>query len=118
MSRETISVVILAKNEEKIIANCLESVKWADEVIIVDGISTDRTVEIAESYGAKVVPHKFEGDFGQERNIGIDNSNSDWFCSWIVMKSSRKDSGKSLQKYWNLRMIGMSRINFSEKIFF
>jgi len=78
MDREKLSVVILTKNEEERIARCLESLKWADEVILVDGMSTDRTPEIAREYGARVVSHKFEGDFGEERNIGIDNASGDW----------------------------------------
>ncbi len=78
MDREKLSVVIIAKNEEDKIRNCLESIKWVDEVVVVDGLSTDATVDICKEYGAKVVPHKFEGDFGQERNIGIDNSSGDW----------------------------------------
>jgi glycosyltransferase involved in cell wall biosynthesis len=76
--RRKISVVVLTKNEEEKIKNCLESLRWADEVVIVDGFSTDRTVDIAREYGAKVVQHKFEGDFGKERNIGVENSTGDW----------------------------------------
>ncbi len=78
MDRQKLSVVILAKNEEKKIRNCLESVKWADEIVVVDGFSTDSTVDICKEYGARVVQHRFEGDFGEERNIGIDNSSGDW----------------------------------------
>lgn len=78
MSRSAFTIVIITKNEEDKIARCLESVKWADEIVVVDGFSTDRTVEICKRYGAKVIQHRFEGDFGQERNIGIDNSSGDW----------------------------------------
>jgi len=77
-SRDKLSVVIIAKNEEDKIRNCLESVKWADEIVVVDGFSTDSTVDICRKYGARVVQHRFEGDFGEERNIGIDNSFGDW----------------------------------------
>ncbi|HNX90332.1 MAG TPA: glycosyltransferase family 2 protein [Candidatus Omnitrophota bacterium] len=76
--RKKLSVVILTKNEEDKIAHCLATLTWADEVVLVDGFSTDLTAEIAEKFGAKVVPHKFEGDFGLERNIGIENSSGDW----------------------------------------
>ncbi len=76
--RKKLSVVIIAKNEEDKIRNCLESIKWVDEVVIVDGFSTDKTVEICEEYGAKVIQHRFEGDFGLERNIGNENSSGDW----------------------------------------
>jgi len=76
--RMKLSVVILARNEEDKIADCLESIKWVDEIVVVDGFSTDATADICEKYGAKIVRHKFEGDFGQERNIGNDNASGDW----------------------------------------
>ena len=81
MRRASISAVILTKNEERNIKRCLESLKWVDEIVLVDGFSTDKTVEIAKSYGAKIVEHKFEGDFGFERNIGNDNATSDWILA-------------------------------------
>lgn len=78
MEKIKLSVVIIAKNEEKKIARCLESVKWADEIVVVDGLSTDRTAGIAASFGAKVVPHEFTGTFADDRNIGLDSSRNDW----------------------------------------
>jgi ADP-heptose:LPS heptosyltransferase len=75
----TISAVVLAHNSEKKIAKCLESLKgWADEIIIVDGESTDSTARIAESFGAKVYSHKFLGAFSAERNFGSDKAKSEW----------------------------------------
>ena len=76
--RPRLSVVILTKNEERRIARCLESVRWADELIVVDGMSTDRTVEICEQFGARVVPHSFEGSFAQERNLGLERATGEW----------------------------------------
>ena len=76
--RKKLSVVVLTKNEQEKIERCLNSVAWADEIVIVDGFSTDRTVEICKRYKTKIVQHRFEGDFGQERNIGIDNASGDW----------------------------------------
>ncbi|MBF0493797.1 MAG: glycosyltransferase family 2 protein [Candidatus Omnitrophica bacterium] len=101
MERMKLSVVILSKNEEKIIGRCLESVKWADEMIVVDGFSTDQTCVIASGYGAKVVQHKFEGDFGEERNIGIDNSKGDWVlqldCDEVVTEGFKSELMKILE---------------------
>lgn len=76
--RATLSVVIIAKNEERRIRRCLESVRWVDEVVVVDGLSTDRTVEICQAYGAKIVPHAFEGDFSIERNVGMAAATGEW----------------------------------------
>lgn len=62
-----LSVVIITYNEERNIGRCLESVKdVADEIVVVDSHSDDRTVEICESYGARVVLHAFEGHIAQK----------------------------------------------------
>ena len=76
--RARLSVVVLTKNEERQIARCLESAQWADEMIVVDGESADRTADICRSYGAAVISHPFSGDFGQERNIGNEAASGDW----------------------------------------
>ncbi len=57
----TISVYIVAYNEEAKLQAALESVAWADEIVVVDSGSTDRTVELAEGFGARVVQIPFEG---------------------------------------------------------
>ncbi len=75
-----ISVIILTFNEEINLARCLNSVdKWADEIIIVDSYSIDKTLEIAKKYGAKVVQHKFENQ-AQQFNWALDNVDikNDW----------------------------------------
>ena len=62
-----LSVVVITFNEEKNIARCLASVKnIADEIIVVDSFSTDETLTIAASYGAKIIQHKFEGHIQQK----------------------------------------------------
>ncbi|MGB2706247.1 MAG: glycosyltransferase family 2 protein [Candidatus Omnitrophota bacterium] len=81
MARATISAVLITRNEERNIRKCLESLRWVDEIVIVDGESTDRTQEIARLYGAKVINHPFEGDFGMERNIGNENATGDWILA-------------------------------------
>ena len=67
-----ISAVILAKNEEKNIEECLKTLKWADEVIVVDDESTDKTVEIAKENGAIVYSHPLNNDFSAQRNFGLE----------------------------------------------
>lgn len=79
MRRSKLAAAIIAKNEEKNIRACIESVKgWADEVIVVDGCSTDKTAVIARGLGAKVIEHAWEGNFAKERNIANQNSACDW----------------------------------------
>ena len=61
MKRERCSVTIITLNEEKNLRDCLESVRWADEIVIVDSGSTDRTLEIAREFGCKVVSNPWPG---------------------------------------------------------
>lgn len=75
--KKTISVVIIARNEEGMIANALSSVPFADEVIVVDSGSTDNTVEIAKREGAKVIETK-GGSFADWRNKGFREATGDW----------------------------------------
>lgn len=72
-----LSVVVIAKDEEKNIRDCLERVKWADEIIIIDDFSRDKTTEIAREFTSKIYRHRMEG-FGQQRNFGIDKTKGDW----------------------------------------
>jgi len=79
MRKTKITAAIITKNEEKNISSCIQTVKdWADEVIVVDGYSNDNTASNAERLGAKVVKHRFEGDFSKERNVAQDNAQGDW----------------------------------------
>lgn len=74
---KTISVVIITKNEEDMIANALSSVSFADERIVVDSGSTDNTVEIATREGARVV-HVKGGSFKDWRNKGLEAATGEW----------------------------------------
>ena len=69
---------MIGKNEQELLPQCLESIKWADEIIFVDTGSTDRTVEIAQSYGARVYHHPWENDFSLHRNQSISYATGDW----------------------------------------
>ena len=73
-----ISVALATHNEERNLAMCLEAVKnWADEIVIADGDSTDRTVEIAESYGAKVIKTTNKPNFHINKQMAIDATTGD-----------------------------------------
>lgn len=76
-----ISIVILTKNEEKNILDCLETVLWADEIIIVDDSSEDRTIEIAKTASHKnlhVLSHDLNEDFASQRNYGLAHAKNEW----------------------------------------
>ncbi|MCX5694170.1 MAG: glycosyltransferase family 2 protein [Candidatus Omnitrophica bacterium] len=75
-----LSVMILTKNEESCIADCLESVKWADEVIVVDDESTDKTIEIVKKYNVKLFFRKMDIE-GKHRNWGYAQAQNQWVLS-------------------------------------
>src|SRR3989344_2145139 len=75
-----LSVIILTKNEEKNIFDCLESVKDADEVIVIDDNSEDRTEDVINSFGKKVKIYKKSllDDFSKQRNFGLSKAKNSW----------------------------------------
>lgn len=74
----SVSIVILTKNEEKNLEECLNPLKWCDEVIVVDDNSTDKTVEIAKKNGAEVFTRALNGDFAAQRNFGLEKAKGEW----------------------------------------
>ena len=75
-----LSVIIITKNESANIRDCLESVAWAGEIIIVDSGSTDETVEICKGFGAQVYVHDWPG-FGAQKNRALNYVSKDWVLS-------------------------------------
>jgi len=90
----SVSAVLITFNEEKKIENCLRALAWADEVIVVDGESRDRTVEIASQYTKKIYRRSFD-QFSNQKNYGIDLATGDWIFSVDadeIVSSSLRDS--------------------------
>ncbi len=74
-----LSVCMIVKNEERFLEQCLRSVQdVADEIVVVDTGSTDRTVEIAKSFGAVVVEREWRNDFGWARNQALELATKRW----------------------------------------
>ena len=75
----TLSLCMIVKDEEEMLPRCLAAVKPAvDEIVIVDTGSTDRTVEIAESFGARVLHHEWNGSFSDARNVSLEAATGHW----------------------------------------
>ena len=74
---ESLSICIIARDEEARLPACLESVAWADEIVLVDSGSTDRTVEIALAAGARVVSNPWPG-FAAQRNVALEHARGEW----------------------------------------
>lgn len=73
-----LSAVVLTHNDEAIIARCLKSLSWCDEVIVVDDESNDETVAVAKKFGAKVYTRPLGDDFAAQRNFGLSKAKGDW----------------------------------------
>src|SRR5688572_14744341 len=85
----TISVIIIAKDAEGTVRRCLESVTWADEIVVVECGSGDRTVEICRELGAKVYQTSDWPGHGPQKNRALDLAAGDWVLSldtdeWIT----------------------------------
>ena len=76
----TISICIICFNEEKNIRRCLENSKWAEEIVVVDSMSQDRTVEIAREYTDKVHQREWPGYIDQ-KNFALSKAKNDWILS-------------------------------------
>lgn len=76
---KTLSVCIIAKNEQDTLPRCIASIEHiADEIIVVDTGSSDYTKDIAKGFGARLIDYKFNNDFSKARNISIENASCDW----------------------------------------
>ena len=73
-----LSVLILARNEENNIEECINSVNFASEIIVIDDNSTDRTKELAEAKGARVINRAMNGDWGSQQTFAIEQAKEEW----------------------------------------
>lgn len=75
--KSKISALAITYNEEENVQRYVESLTFADEIIFIDSQSTDKTVEIAEKLGVKVIQRKFD-DFSNQRNFAIEQASNEW----------------------------------------
>ena len=96
----TLSVAVITKNEARQIRTCLESVRWVDEIIILDSGSTDDTVAICREYTDKVYVTDWPG-FGVQKNRAIGRAT----CEWVLSI----DADESVSEALRLEMIAACR---------
>ncbi|HKK20384.1 MAG TPA: glycosyltransferase family 2 protein [candidate division Zixibacteria bacterium] len=75
-----VSVVVISRDEERNIGRCLESVGWADDIVLIDSQSQDRTVEIAQEHGARIFSPVWRG-YGAAKQEGVRQARCDWILS-------------------------------------
>jgi glycosyltransferase involved in cell wall biosynthesis len=90
-----LSVVIITRNEEKNIEDCLKSVSWADEAIVVDDFSSDKTLEIARRYTDKIFQRKMDVE-GIHRNWAYSKARNEWVLSLDADETATPQLGKEI----------------------
>jgi glycosyltransferase involved in cell wall biosynthesis len=95
--RKTLSVALITLNEAANLERTLESVRFADEIVIVDSGSTDRTVPIAEEFGARVFHEPWKG-FAAQKNSALSKCSSDWTLSLDADEEVSQELAASIQK--------------------
>ena len=97
-----LTVVVLTRNEEANLAKCLDSLKFCDEILIVDDSSTDTTLEIAKKHKARVVQHALNSDFSAQRNYALSQITSGWIlfvdADEVVTPELAAEIHKAVQK--------------------
>src|SRR5690554_2933333 len=94
----SISAVLILKNEEQNLADCLQTLDWVDEIVVLDSGSTDNTLEIAKSFGAKVfVREDWEG-FGEQRRRAQELASCDWIFMIDADERVTPELKQSIQK--------------------
>src|SRR5437588_11561512 len=96
MARSTLSVAIISFNEAENIERTLESVRFADEIVLVDSGSTDRTVEIARSFGARIFVEDWKG-FALQKNSAIDKCTGRWVLSLDADEELTQELGAEIR---------------------
>jgi len=80
VTRARLSVTVITLNEEDALRRCLESVAWADEIVVVDAESSDKTVEVARAFTDAVFVRPWPG-FAAQKNFALDHASGDWVLS-------------------------------------
>ncbi len=93
-----LSAIVIARNEEARIVQCLSSLAWADEIVVIDNGSTDNTREIAKKQGAIVVSLGDVRDFAKLRNIGKEKARGEWLLYVDADEVVTPELAKEIQK--------------------
>jgi glycosyltransferase involved in cell wall biosynthesis len=94
---EKVSVAIITKNEARNIRDCLQSVSWADEIVVVDNGSADETQQICQEFQARFYLEEWKG-FSQQKNSAIGKTKNDWVLSLDADERVSPDLHKEIEK--------------------
>jgi len=77
-NKHKITAIVLTKNEEANIVDCLKSASWCDNILVIDDYSIDKTASLAKKMGAQVIKHHLENDFSKQRNFALKQAQTRW----------------------------------------
>ncbi len=113
-----ISSVIIARNEERHIEECIKSLKWCDEILVIDNMSSDKTVKLSRKLGVKIFEFKklaSEGHFSEMRNFAVSKTKGDWIlfvdADEKVTQSLKEEIQKVVQENVNFAAYAIPRRN-------
>src|SRR3972149_5537016 len=107
-----ISAVVTVYNEEKNIEKCLKSLKFADEIIVVDNQSEDKTADIAKKYTSKVFSRKNNPQqLDIQKNFGFEKANFEWILSIDADEEVSKELTAEIKKILGAKPSSISQIN-------
>ncbi len=111
----TISLCVIVLNEGKFIGRALKNATpYVDEIIVVDGGSTDKTVEIAKDFKAKIIHSKWQEDFAKQRNVSLKHATKKWILVMDADEIYENSLLKALQKF-SQNNIGIDAFAFPRK---
>ena len=116
IGEESISLCMIVKNEEKLLGQCLESVRdLVNEIIVVDTGSADKTVVIAEQHGARVFHHPWQDDFSLHRNQSLEYASGDWILILDADEELRREDIAKLKQASRIPNINVLSLSVHNK---
>ena len=113
----SLSVIVITKNEERNIQDCLNSVSWAKEIVVVDGGSQDRTQDLARKFTQKVFLKEWEG-YAASKNFALDHCTGDWVLWLDADERVTEALAKQIQVVVNQEVTGFDVYEIPRKAFF
>ena len=112
-----VSVIVITKDEQENIQNCLESAQWADEIIVLDTGSTDKTIALAKKFTKKVYRAEWKG-FGATKNVALSKASREWVLSLDADERVTPELAREIQEIVRRDHDAYSGFSVPRKAFF
>lgn len=113
----SLSAIVITGNEERNMRDCLESIRWVDEIVVVDSASIDRTVEIAREYTQKVFIKQWQG-YAAAKSFALQQCTSDWVIWLDADERVTKELAQEIQVTLGQEVVPYNGFEFPRKAFF